>query len=79
MKRNTWRIQLILKVKYMHFLKIHGKVCKSKKKCLLLIFHKNLLPVDSFPQNSTTEVTLSEVLLRSIQKGKLEKKCRLVF
>lgn len=42
------------------FLIVLVKVSEShiKKICLLLIFSKNVYPVDSCPKNSTTEVTL---------------------
>ena len=46
-----WKSNRILKFKFRHFLTTHVKVSESLGK-------KNLLPVDSCPQNSTTKVAL---------------------
>ena len=57
---------MTLKVRFRHFLTTRVNICESQIKKIFLFywfFYKNEAPVDSGPQNSTTEVTLMYILL----------------
>ena len=61
--RFRWFLTLTVEVRFRHFLTTHPVEKNVLQDLIKILFlSKNLLPVESCPQNSTTEVTLMYIL-----------------